>query len=94
MKNALVGLARQMNDGIVVEKNHISSTKDLYDCELKELPIDREYEIKKHEEQIIKAKALSEKLYDKGRVIRNRTIRVNNAINWNQLMLDNLRRGG
>ena len=82
-----------MNDGIVVEKNHISSTKDLYDCELGELPIDREYEIKKHEEQIIKAKALSEKLYDKGRVIRNRMIRVNNAINWNQLMLDNLKKG-
>ena len=79
-----------MSDGIVQEKREISATQELYGCDIDALPIDIDYEIIKHKAQIAKAKALSEKLYDRAAVLRNRSIKVNAAISWNQLMLDNL----
>jgi hypothetical protein len=82
-----------MGDGIVKEKTSISSTMELYGCEVDELGIDIEYEIAKHTRQIAKAKVLSEKLYDRAATIRRRMVKVNDAINWNQLMLDDLKRG-
>jgi hypothetical protein len=82
-----------VSDGIVVEKKEISDTQYLYGCEIDGLPIDVAYEIAKHRAQILKGKALSDKLYDRATTIRNRIIKVNDAVNWNQLMLDNLKRG-
>jgi len=81
-----------MSDGIVKEKKEISATQELYGCEIDELPIDIPYEIEKHKGQIIKGKALSEKLYDKASILRKRIVKVNDAVNWNQLMLDSLER--
>jgi len=82
-----------MSDGIVREKTQISDSEYLYGCDRGELEIDVEYEIAKHTRQIAKAKVLSEKLYDRATTIRRRIIKVNDAINWNQLMLDDLKRG-
>jgi hypothetical protein len=82
-----------MSDGIVVEKKEISDTQYLYGCEIGDLPIDVPYEITKHKAQIIKGKALSDKLYDRATTIRNRIVKVNDAVNWNQLMLDKLEKG-
>lgn len=79
-----------MSDGIVREKVTISATNELYGCEISDLPIDIPYEIAKHKEQIRKGKALSEKLYDRAAVLGRRLVKVNQAVNWNQLMLDNL----
>jgi len=79
-----------MSDGIVVEKKEISATQYLYGCEIDELHIDLDYEIHKHQDQIIRGKRLSEKLYDRATAIRRRIVKVNEAVNWNQLMLDNL----
>ena len=82
-----------MGDGIVVEKKEISDTQYLYGCEIDELPIDVPYEIAKHKAQIIKGKELAEKLYDRATVIRRRIVKVNDSVNWNQLMLDKLEKG-
>lgn len=79
-----------MSDGIVKEKKEISSTQELYGCEISELPIDIPYEIEKHKAQIKKGKELSERLGDRSSVIRRRIVKVNDSVNWNQLMLDNL----
>jgi len=81
-----------MSEPIVKEKNQISDTQYLYGCNIDELDIDIDYEIRKHEKQIAKAKALSDKLYDRAATIRRRMIKVNDAVNWNQLMLDNLKK--
>lgn len=82
-----------MSDGIVNEKKEISSTQYLYGCEIKELPIDVPYEIEKHKAQIVKGKALAERLGDRASEIRRRIMKVNESVNWNQLMLDNLLKG-
>lgn len=82
-----------MGDGIVREKKHISSYKELYGCEVEETPVSREDRIAMHEDQLKKALRVHEKLDDRSRDIRRRIVKVNAAINWNRLMLEDLKKG-
>lgn len=81
-----------MGDGIVNEKNRISDTKYLYGVDIDELPINPAYEIAKHKEQIAKGKELVDKLYDRASRMRRRIVEVNEAIRWNELMIERLNR--
>jgi len=82
-----------MNDGIVKEKTSISSTMELYGCNVEDLPISREDRIAMHEVQADRAKQIAEKLYDRISTLRSRLIKVHEAHNWNRLMADDLKKG-
>lgn len=82
-----------MSDGIVREKKKISSFKELYGCDVEDTPVSREDRIAMHEDQLSKALRVHEKLDDRSRDIRRRIVKVNDAINWNRLMLEDLKRG-
>lgn len=80
-------------DCIVVEKKSISSFRELYGCEVEETPVSREDRIAMHEDQLKKALRVHEKLNDRSSDIRRRIVKVNDAINWNRLMLEDLNKG-
>lgn len=80
-------------DGIVREKTQISGTAYLYGCEIGDLPVSRDDRIKMHEAQLACALQLHDELDDLSREIRRRIIKVNDAINWNRLMLEDLQKG-
>lgn len=82
-----------VGDGIVREKKYISSYKELYGCDVEDTPVSREVRIQMHEDQLAKALRVHEKLDDRSRDIRRKIVKVNDAINWNRLMLEDLKRG-
>lgn len=82
-----------MNDGIVREKTAVSDTAYLYGCEVDDLPVSREDRIAMHEAQADRAAMLAERLHDRISVLRKRVTKVNDAMNWNRMMADNLKKG-